>query len=391
MFGKGFTLFKVSNFEVKVDLSWIFLAALIIWLLATGLFPYYYPKLAAGTYWWMGAFGALGLFMSVMGVELCHALVARKYGLSSKTVTLFVFGGISESDREPTNPKVDFFLAVAGPAISLLFAVLFYGIFSLGKSQQWSMPVDGVLSYLAAINLILAAFNLIPGFPLDGGRMLRSALWKAKGDLKWATRVASNSGVVFGWILIALGLSSIFQGNFIGGLWWGLIGLFVKGAARLSYQQLIVRESLKGETIRRFITQNPFTVAPSVTLDRFVEDYVYQHHFKMFPVVQDSRLLGCMRADSVKEIPKAEWANHHINEFTTPCSTENAVGPDTNVRKAISIMNRTGNSRLLVVEGQRLVGIVTLKNLLEFLALKLDLEGGEAPTTPQRRHLKVAS
>jgi len=157
----------------------------------------------------------------------------------------------------------------------------------------------------------------------------------------------------------------------------------------MSYQQLLVQESLKGETIRRFITQNPITVSPSLTLDRFVEDYVYQHHFKVFPVVQDSRLLGSVRTESLKTIPRDDWARHSVEEIIQPCAPDNAVAPDTDVRQAISVMNQSGNSRLLVRDGQRLTGVVTLKDLLEFLALKLELEGEE--TKPRQRHLKVAS
>jgi Zn-dependent protease/predicted transcriptional regulator len=334
----------------------------------------------------MGACGALGLFVSILCHEVCHSVVARSYGLPVKSITLFIFGGVSETEKEPPSPKVEFLMAAAGPALSIVLGLVFYGIHQVGIGQGWATPVSGVLSYLASINLILAAFNLVPGFPLDGGRMLRSALWKAKGDLKWATRTASQSGAFFGWVLIALGVFSFFRGNFIGGIWWFLIGLFLKDAARMAFQQLMIQESLKGETIHRFVTQNPITVSPSLALDRWVDDYVYQHHFKMFPVVQDSKLLGCVSAESLKQIPRPDWAKHSIRELVKPCTSANSVGPDTDVRKAISVMNQSGNSRLIVLEGQRLVGVVTLKDLLEFLALKLELEG-----QPTERHLKVAS
>ena len=383
---KGFTLFRIAGLDVKIDPSWLFLAFLITWSLGAGLFPYYYPNLAVSSYWWMGVVGALGLFVSILCHEISHSLVARAYGLPVKDITLFIFGGVSDLEQEPPTPKIEFLMAAAGPALSIILGLAFYGLLAFGREQNWPVPVNGVVNYLAYINLILAAFNLVPGFPLDGGRIFRSALWKIKGDLRWATHVASQSGAFFGWLLIAMGILSFFRGGFIGGIWWFLIGLFLKDAAHMSYQQLIIQQSLKGEKIERFLTKDPITVSPNLSLDRWVEDYIYQHHFKLFPVTENAKLLGCVTADSLKRFPRAEWSSYTVGDIVTPCTPENTVGPNTDVQKALSIMSRTGNSRLIVADGESLIGVITLKDLMRFLTLKLELEGES-----QNQHLRLAS
>jgi Zn-dependent protease/predicted transcriptional regulator len=375
MFGKRIKLFKLLGFEVRIDWSWIIIALLITWSLSKGLFPSYYKNLSTQTYWWMGIIGAAGLFLSIIAHEFSHSLVARKYGIPMKGITLFIFGGVAEMDEEPPSPKVEFMMAIAGPLSSILIALIFYGIHAVGKQGGLSEPVNGVVGYLAMINAILAGFNLLPAFPLDGGRVLRSILWGAKNNLRWATYISSRIGSGFGILLIVLGVIQVFRGNFVGGMWWFLIGMFLQGAAKASYQQLVTRKALEGEPIRRFMKTDPVTVSPSVSLEQLVEDYVYKYHFKMFPVVEDSdRLLGCVTTKQVKEIPRQDWGRKTVGEVASQCSPENTIEPQADAMKAISIMNRTGNSRLMVVEGGHLVGIIALKDLLELLSLKVELE-----------------
>jgi len=375
MFGKRIKLFKLLGFEVRIDWSWIIIAILIAWSLSKGVFPSYYKNLPAQTYWWMGIIGALGLFLSIIAHEFSHSLVARKYGLPMKGITLFIFGGVAEMDEEPASAKVEFLMAIAGPISSIVIALIFYGIHALGKQGGLSVPVNGVIGYLAMINALLAGFNLLPAFPLDGGRVLRSILWGVKKNLRWATYISSRIGSGFGILLIILGVIQVFRGNFVGGMWWFLIGMFLQGAAKASYQQLITRKALEGEPIRRFMKTDPVTVSPTVSLEQLVEDYVYKYHFKMFPVVEDSdRLLGCITTKQVKEIPREDWNRKTVGEVASQCSPENTIEPQADAMKAISIMNRTGNSRLMVVEGGHLVGIIALKDLLELLSLKVELE-----------------
>jgi len=280
-------------------------------------------------------------------------------------------------EEEPPSAKAEFLMAIAGPISSILLGLIFLVIRTIGMLGGWPLPVNAIFRYLSFINWILAGFNLLPAFPLDGGRVLRSVLWRWKNNLRWATRIASRIGAVFGFLLIFMGIIQFFSGNFIGGIWWFMIGMFLQGAARMSYQRLVTRQALEGENVRDFMKSDPITVSPSISIEELVEDYIYKYHFKMFPVVERDRLFGCITTRQVKEIPKAEWQNKKVSEVARKCSNENTIDPDTDAIKALSIMHRTSNSRLMVVEGNKLVGILALKDIMKFLSIKLDLEGYE--------------
>lgn len=375
MFGKGITLVKLFGFKVKIDLSWLILGLLITWTLAQGVFPYFAKGLQTSTYWIMGIAGALGLLVSIVFHELWHSLIARKFGLPMRGITLFIFGGVAEMTDEPPSPRAEFFMAVAGPLSSVVLALGLFGIFFLGINTGWPRPVTGVVSYLAFLNLLLAGFNLLPAFPLDGGRVLRSILWGWKDNIRWATQIASKIGGFFGIALIMFGVLEVFLGNFIGGVWLAVIGLFIKGASHSAYQQLIIRKALEGEKVRRFMKSDPITVPPSLSVKDLVEDYIYKHHFKMYPVVDDGQLMGCVTLSQVKSVPLEERERHTARELTEECSDKNTIGPDDDAMKALATMSRTQSSRLMVVEGKQLVGVISLKDMMGLLSLKIDLEG----------------
>jgi hypothetical protein len=227
-------------------------------------------------------------------------------------ITLFIFGGVAEMEDEPPSAKAEIFMAVAGPMASILVSFVSYGIYVLGKGSGWPQSVTGIFSYLRWINLILACFNLLPAFPLDGGRVFRSILWSWKGNLRWATQIASQIGAWFGLLLIFLGILNIVRGGFVGGLWQVLIGLFLRNASQMSYQRLVMRRALEGEQVHRFMESSPVTVSPSTSVGGLVEDYIYKYHFKMFPVVDGERLLGCVSTREVKEVPREEWNQRTI-------------------------------------------------------------------------------
>jgi len=377
MFERRISLFSLFGFKVKLDISWFILAILIAWSLATGVFPNYFGGLGTTTYWWMGIAGAIGLFVSIVFHEFCHSIVARYYGLSMKGITLFIFGGVAEMEDEPQSPKVEFLMALAGPLSSVLLSGIFYLLGMAGKNAGLPVSVSGVLVYLSWINLILAGFNLVPAFPLDGGRILRSILWGMKHNLRWATHVASSLGSAFGILLIVLGIVSFISGNFIGGLWYFLIGMFVRRASQMSYRQLIIRKALAGEHVERFMKPEPVTVSPTLTVSELVQNYFYKYHYKMFPVLENGRVKGCISTREVKQIPHDQWNNYKIAGLVKPCSRENTVSLHEDAIKALALMNSTQNSRLMVLDGDKLAGIVTLKDLLQFLALKIDLEENE--------------
>jgi len=374
MFGKSIKLFSLFGFDVKIDISWLILAFLITWSLAEGLFPYYFKDLTASTYWWMGVFGALGLFFSIVFHEISHSLVARRFGLPIRGITLFVFGGVAHMEQEPPSAKAEFLMAIAGPCSSVLLGLLLFAVRTLARIGGLPVPLSGVIGYLAFINWILAGFNLIPAFPLDGGRVLRSALWKWKGNIGWATRVSSRIGTIFGFLLIAMGVVQFFSGNLIGGIWWFMIGMFLQNAARMSYQQLITRQALEGETISNLMIRNPVTVTPTLTIKDLVEEYIYRYHYKMFPVVDGEKLVGCINTRQIGKVPRDQWAQRNVGDVATACSKDNTIDPETDIVKVLSLMNRTGNSRLMVVEGDRLVGLIALKDIMNFLSIKLDLD-----------------
>jgi Zn-dependent protease/predicted transcriptional regulator len=375
MFKNSITLFRIFGFAIRIDPSWIIIAILITWSLASGFFPHYHKGLPTQTYWLMGAFGALGLFASILFHELSHSLVARQYGLDIGGITLFLFGGVSEMTTEPENPKVEFLMALAGPMSSVVLGSVLYGIFLWGQELQWPVPALAVIMYLGLINWILAAFNMLPAFPLDGGRVLRSALWKFKGDLRWATSIASKFGSFFGILLIILGVMNLLTGNPIGGVWFVIIGIFLRSSAQMSYQQLLVKHALEGRTVDEFMSTDPVAVPPNITLKELVEEYVYRHHYKMFPIVRDNELLGCVQTKSIRDIPREEWASREVREIFRSCSEENTVSPGTDVAEALNRMRASGNSRLMVVDKGRLKGIVALKDIAGFLNVRKEFEG----------------
>jgi len=377
MFGRSIPLFRLAGFQVGIDWSWLILAVLITWTLSSGVFPYYYPDLTLGVYWSMGAIAALGLFASIVLHELAHSLVARRYHVPIRGIILFIFGGVAEMEREPDRPGVEFRIAIAGPIASFLIGLACWLLARGAVSVGAGVAVVGVLAYLASINVIVAVFNLVPAFPLDGGRMLRAALWHWKGSLRWATRVASTIGGGFGILLIVLGVWRVVIGDFVGGMWWFLIGLFVRLAAQASYQHVVIREGLRGIPIRRIMTADPVAVPPGISVAQLIDDYVYRYHHKMLPVVEDGHLVGCVSMNDIKAVPRERWAATTISKIMQPCSAATAIAPDTDAMEALSVMSRTQNGRFLVVEGDRLVGVITLKDMLKFLSVKLDLEESE--------------
>lgn len=376
MFGRRIKLFKLFGFEVRIDLSWLIIAVLVAWSLAVGFFPFRYKNLSVQTYWVMGVVGAIGFFLSVIFHEIFHSLVARKFGIPMKGITLFIFGGVSEMGEEPPSAKTEFLVAVVGPLSSFAIALVCYGFHILGvRGGGWPLSIEGVVLYLAYINSLLAAFNLLPAFPLDGGRMLRAVLWAFKKNLRWATRIASGIGSGFALLLMFFGVFQFFfTGNLIGGIWSFLIGVFLQGAARMSYQQVLIRKALEGEQVRRFMKSDPLTVPPSASVRQLVEDYIYKYHFKMFPVTEGSdKLIGCVTTKQLDGVPRDEWDLKTVGDLATQCTPENTIEPQADAIKALSLMARTGAGRLIVVEGNRMVGVITLKDMLKFLSLKLEL------------------
>ncbi len=250
MFGRGLKLFRLSGFEVRLHSSWLILAVLIIWTLAAGFFPMQFPGYSRAVYIGMAAAAAVGLFFSIVVHEFAHSVVARRYGIPMNGITLFIFGGIAEMGEEPGSAKAEFLMAIAGPLMSVAVACGCFAVYSGAHMGGVYAPWTHVLFYLAWINAVLAVFNMIPAFPLDGGRVLRAAIWAKKGDILPATRIAAWIGSAFGYLLILLGIWSAFRGSFINGLWWIFIGMFVRNASEMSYRQVKMRRLQEQSRLR---------------------------------------------------------------------------------------------------------------------------------------------
>jgi Zn-dependent protease/CBS domain-containing protein len=368
-------LFRLYGFPINIDPSWFIVLALVTWSLATGFFPAVAPAITGPQLWVMGLAGALLLFVSIVLHEFAHAWVARREGLPMRGITLFIFGGVAEMSDEPPSASAELKIAIAGPAMSLLIGLVCLGLrfasVGLGLPQQ----ITAILEYLYGINFTLILFNLIPAFPLDGGRVLRALLWRKRGDITSATRTSSRIGATFGLLLMALGAWALFSGNPIGGVWYLLIGMFVQNAANASYQQVLIRHFLQGEPVGRLMRTDVVSVPPRITVDDLVRDFFYRYHFRMFPVTQEGQLLGCVSAQRVRDLPQQDWAAHYASDIMEPCTVENTIAPGDDAIAALKRMSEARTSHLMVTEAGRLLGLITAKDLTNLLSRKMEIEG----------------
>jgi Zn-dependent protease/CBS domain-containing protein len=383
MFTSRLQLFRLLGIPISVDASWLIILALVSWTFSS-VFAQAVPGLAPWSYWALGAASAVVFFACIVLHELGHAVVARAAGMSIRGITLFMFGGVAELGGEPMSAGQEFLMAIAGPAVSALLAGLFWlgaMLVRMAGGLEW---LATSLGYLGMVNATVLIFNLVPAFPLDGGRVLRSALWGAMGNLRRATRIASLCGQGFAWLLITLGLVRLFAGDLFGGIWLGLIGMFLNNAARMSYREILIRDALAGEKVRHFMNSHPILVPPSIDLRQWVEDFVYRYHHKTFPVGTDGHVDGIIGTRALGRYPRSEWNRHTVHEAMDDDLAGVTIPPDADALQALGKMRRTGSSRLLAMEGDQLVGIVSLKDLLRFLDLKIELEDPSEAATAGR-------
>ncbi|GAB4287161.1 MAG: site-2 protease family protein [Roseovarius sp.] len=370
MFGNRIELFSILGFRVSLDPTWFLLAVLIVWSLAGGYFPARIPDLAPGTALALGIAGALGLFVSIILHEFSHAIVARRFDIPIRGITLFIFGGVAEMENEPPSARAELLMALAGPVASLLLALIFQSLAMLLPATTEAAPLAVLVSYLAMINAVLALFNLIPAFPLDGGRVLRAALWWWTGDLGRATRVGAGTGQLLGSVLVALGFLNALGGNVVAGLWQALIGMFIIGAARSSETRMTMTALLEDMPVRRLMVSHPVTVPDDTPVDYLIENYFYRFNHKVFPVLRDGRLLGCVRLDDVGKLPPEERPHRVAADILAPDSAARTVGPDMTVLEAMNLMQAHNVSRLMVAEGDRLLGMLTMRDIVSHVAIR---------------------
>lgn len=372
MNGKNLTLIEVLGIKIKVNITWVFIAILLAWALAQGYFPAVHEGLSTIAYWWMGAIAVIGLFLSILLHELAHSVVARAHGMQIKGITLWLLGGVAEMVDEPPNPRAEFLMAIAGPIVSVILAVVFY-VLSQFFDRTDATAIASILRYLAMLNMILAIFNLIPAFPLDGGRVARAVLWAWKGDYRWATSVAARMGSLFGITLMAFGVVAALTGAGLGALWWVILGMFVRFAADSSRAQMEAKEALTGKAVKDFMVRNPIVAPPGITVADLIDDYIYKHSFEFFPVIDDGKLLGSVSLREVRMVPKEARGSTRVGDIMVPVQASRTIDEAAPAGEALSKMQGTGNSLLLVTSHGNLVGVIALKDLMRIVAIATQL------------------
>jgi Zn-dependent protease/predicted transcriptional regulator len=365
--------FEVAGITIGFDYSWFIIFALVLWALGGGYFPNYYPGYGTKTYWIAGIFATLLFFGSLVVHELAHSLVAIRSGIEIKEITLFIFGGISRITEEPKDPVTELKIAVVGPLASFALALFFWLLMSL-FARFHLILVTGIFYYLAWINLALGIFNLIPGFPLDGGRLFRALFWWKTGRLFRATRIAADIGKGFAIALMILGAVQIFRGDLIGGVWFIFIGMFLRGMSQRGYEEVVMRKSLENVPVREVMTRKVVTVPPNLSLYDLFYHYFLQYPYRGFPVKDDGRILGMISLNKVKDIPPGEYPVLSVKDFVTRINNDMVISPEGTLDAAMKQMTQTDQDRLLVVQQGELVGLITLKSLLRFVEIKQILE-----------------
>jgi Zn-dependent protease len=364
---RGFRLGSVLGFEIRIDHSWFLIFFLILWTLSAGVFPASHPGLDSGVYLAMGFIGTLLFFASLLAHELAHSVVARRRGIVVEGITLFVFGGMAHTRTEAETPADEFVIAGVGPLSSLVIAAAFALSASIGAWLGWSPAINGVAAYLAFINVALAVFNLLPGFPLDGGRLFRAAVWRATGDLRKATRWATTGGRWLGYGLMAFGAFAVFFTGVLSGLWLLFIGWFVRTAAEASFAQHVLRESLAGVRAGTLMTPEPVSVPPDCAIQRFVEDYVMHGKHRAWPVTSDGRAVGLITLENVRAVPREQWSIRTVQDVMLPANGVLTVGEGDDMTAVIEKLGKAASGRVLVADDGRLVGIITGTDLARWL------------------------
>jgi Zn-dependent protease/CBS domain-containing protein len=363
LFQGAWKIWSIMGIPIRVHYSWLIAFGLIAWSLSTYYFPQAAPELPTASYWIKGIFAALLLFASVAFHELAHSYVAMKYKISIANITLFIFGGVAQMKGEPPHPNAEFRIAFAGPLSSFLLAGLFF-LFSLNTEGG----VKALFAYLAQINFILGVFNLIPGFPMDGGRVLRSLIWKKKKNFFYATRKASSVGQKIAIFFIFFGIFSIFAGM-PGGLWLMLIGWFLFTAAQASYQQAGLQETLSGMKVADIMVRDLVTVSPSITLEEALNDYFLRHGYGGFPVVDGGKYLGILTLKELKKIPRDAFRSTRVSDIFVPHSKQWEISPNDTVISALETMIREDVGRLVIKEGDSISGLITRNGIARYVQI----------------------
>ena len=372
---KSFKLITLFNIPVDVNYTWFIILGLVIFSLASSYFPFTNPELSTFAHWSMAIIAALLLFTSLLAHEFSHALVARKNNLPIRGITLFVFGGVAHMEKEPQSPSVEFKMAIAGPIMSFFLSLVFFCLTQILQNIGTSRAILAITNYLYVINLIVGIFNLIPGFPLDGGRVLRATLWKYFNDIRKATSIATAFGKGFAFFLMAIGFLNLISGSIISGIWFIFIGLFLQEAADVSYRQVVMKKFLSGAKVKNVMTQDVITVPGDMTLKELIDEYFLKLRHTTFPVVEEDTILGIITLHDVKEVPRNQWPEKLSRDVMTPIDNRLVTTQETHALDALAKMSTNRIGRLLIIEDSKLVGILSQRDVMRLFEFKAEIEG----------------
>jgi Zn-dependent protease/CBS domain-containing protein len=363
---------RILGIPIYLHFSWLIIFGLIVWTLSTGYFPAQYPDLPVSSYWANGLVASVLFFVSILLHELGHAVVARRHGLRTRSITLFIFGGVAQLETDPQDGPAEFRMAAAGPVVSLALAGVFYACAAL---PFVSVSIAAVAKYLAGINLLLAAFNLVPAFPMDGGRLLRGALWGSIGKAR-ATRIASGAGSCFALFLILAGVFSLVAGSTLSGLWYVLIGWFIKDASAASYRQVRFDEALRGLSVRDAMVDPVVTVPSSGSVSEAASEYFMRTGYGAYPVTRGDAVVGLLCLKDVLRLSHEERDATSVQGAMRPLADAIVIDPDAPLAAAIAGMAQAQTGRLVVMQGERLVGLLTMNGVIRRLRVRKDLVRG---------------
>lgn len=378
------SLFRLFDIEIRLDISVLIIFTLIVVSLGSGILPQWHPDWGATLVWTTAVVSGVVFFASLLAHELSHSVVAQHYGIPVPRITLFLFGGMAETSREPDSPKVEFLVAIVGPLMSFLIAIICINLSfwmvgdrevlsALNQGDTGAMsqfgPVATSLLWLGMINMVIAIFNMIPGFPMDGGRVFRAAIWAITGDLLKATRWASNIGRYFGWSLMFLGILSLLRGEGLGGVWWILIGWFISGLATMSYRQQVSDSELRGKKVSDLMRTRFEDVSGDISLSEFVDQYLLRSTQVVWPVMENDRLLGIASLTRITGLQAEQRGGKTVRDVMVPANAMDSLDPDTSAREAIQRLSRAGDEPLPVVSAGKVVGLLQHSDVFKWMAL----------------------
>jgi Zn-dependent protease/CBS domain-containing protein len=364
------SLGRVFGIPIGLDYSWFLIFALLTWSLATSYYPAEFRNWPTAEYWTLGAVTAIMLFVSVLLHELGHSTVALRYKIPVNSITLYIFGGVSQVSIEPTSPSSAFWITIAGPAVSFALAALFW---LLAPAFAAVTPLLALTRYLAYINVALGVFNLIPGFPLDGGGVLRAIVWGITHDAKRATLIVANVGRFIAYLIIAVGVWQIVSGNLINGLWIAFIGWFMENAAAAQVQQQKVQSLLAGHKVSEAMRRNYAAVRPDTSLEEIVHDHILANARRSLVVEDMGKVVGLLTVHHIKEIPPATWPAVTASQAMIPTAQMKRVQPDAELWSALQEMDRDGVNQLPVMVDSQIQGMLGRDDVISFLRISREL------------------